>query len=139
MPKARRPRPTKDTREKPRRKKVNVLVQERVDYVDYKDVDLLQRFLSDRAKIRPRRVSGNDPHQQREIAIAIKNAREMGLLPYTKRVATRGGGRGERGGGRGERGGRSFEASDDRVETPAAAAAAPSGDETPVTADAASE
>ena len=79
-----------------------MLVQERVDYVDYKDVDLLQRFLSDRAKIRPRRVSGNDPHQQRDIAIAIKNTREMGLLPYTKRVATRGGGRGERGGGRGE-------------------------------------
>jgi len=119
MPKARRPRPAKDAGQKPRRKKVNVLVQERVDYVDYKDVDLLQRFLSDRAKIRPRRVSGNDPHQQREIAIAIKNAREMGLLPYTKRVATRGGGRGERGGGRGERGGRSFEASDDRVESPA--------------------
>jgi small subunit ribosomal protein S18 len=121
MPKARRPRPAKDTGQKPRRKKVNVLVQERVEYVDYKDVDLLQRFLSDRAKIRPRRVSGNDPHQQREIAIAIKNAREMGLLPYTKRVATRGGGRGERGGGRGERGGRSFEASDERTETPAAA------------------
>jgi small subunit ribosomal protein S18 len=121
VPKARRPRPTKDTREKPRRKKVNVLVQERVDYVDYKDVDLLQRFLSDRAKIRPRRVSGNDPHQQRDIAIAIKNAREMGLIPYTKRVATRGGGRGERGGGRGERS-RGFEASDDRVETPAVVA-----------------
>jgi small subunit ribosomal protein S18 len=119
MPKARRPRPAKDAGQKPRRKKVNVLVQERVDYVDYKDVDLLQRFLSDRAKIRPRRVSGNDPHQQREIAIAIKNAREMGLLPYTKRVATRGGGRGERGGGRGERGGRSFEGSDGRVEPPA--------------------
>ena len=138
MPKARRPRPAKETRDKPRRKKVNVLVQERVDYVDYKDVDLLQRFLSDRAKIRPRRVSGNDPHQQRDIAIAIKNAREMGLLPYTKRVATRGGGRGERGGGRGERGGRSFEASDDRVETPAAAVVS-GADDAAVTAEDASE
>jgi small subunit ribosomal protein S18 len=137
VPKARRPRPAKETRDKPRRKKVNVLVQERVDYVDYKDVDLLQRFLSDRAKIRPRRVSGNDPHQQRDIAIAIKNAREMGLLPYTKRVATRGGGRGERGGGRGERGGRSFEASDDRVETPAAVVSG--GDDTAVIAEDASE
>ena len=137
MPKARRPRPAKETRDKPRRKKVNVLVQERVDYVDYKDVDLLQRFLSDRAKIRPRRVSGNDPHQQRDIAIAIKNAREMGLLPYTKRVATRGGGRGERGGGRGERGARSFEASDDRVETPAAVVSG--ADEAAVTAEDASE
>jgi small subunit ribosomal protein S18 len=130
VPKARRPRPAKETRDKPRRKKVNVLVQERIDYVDYKDVDLLQRFLSDRAKIRPRRVSGNDPHQQRDIAIAIKNAREMGLLPYTKRVATRGG-------GRGERGGRSFEASDDRVETPAAVVSG--GDDTAVIAEDASE
>jgi small subunit ribosomal protein S18 len=137
MPKARRPRPAKETRDKPRRKKVNVLVQERVDYVDYKDVDLLQRFLSDRAKIRPRRVSGNDPHQQRDIAIAIKNAREMGLLPYTKRVATRGGGRGERGGGRGERGGRSFEASDDRVDAPAAVVTG--GDDATVIAEDASE
>ena len=58
-------------------------------YVDYKDVNLLQRFVSDRSKIRARRVSGNDVQQQREVATAIKNAREMALLPYTKRVATR--------------------------------------------------
>ena len=51
-------------------------------------MNLLRRFMSDRAKIRARRVSGNDSQQQREIARAIKNAREMALLPYTSRVTT---------------------------------------------------
>lgn len=72
------------------KKKTSVLVTEKVEYIDYKDVDLLQRFLSDRAKIRNSRVSGNDVQQQREVARAIKNAREMGLLPYAKRVASPG-------------------------------------------------
>lgn len=75
------------------KKKTSPLVIEKVEYVDYKDVDLLQRFMSDRAKIRNRRVSGNDVQQQREVAKAIKNAREMALLPYTKRVAAAGRGR----------------------------------------------
>lgn len=82
-----RTRAPKDTGKKPK-KKTSVLVQEKVTYVDYKDVNLLQRFVSDRSKIRSRRVSGNDVQQQREVATAIKNAREMALLPYTKRVAT---------------------------------------------------
>ena len=78
------------------KKKVSVLVSERVEYVDWKDVNLLRRFVSDRAKIRARRVSGNDTQQQREIAKAIKNAREMALLPYTSRVtAQRGRPRGD--------------------------------------------
>ena len=64
------------------KKKVSLLNQERVEYVDYKDVNLLRRFMSDRAKIRARRVTGNDAQQQREVARAIKNAREMALLPY---------------------------------------------------------
>lgn len=80
-----------------RRKKVSVLTQEKVEYVDWKDVNLLRKFMSDRAKIRARRVTGNDSQQQREIARAIKNAREMALLPYTNRVITqRGGKRGDR-------------------------------------------
>ena len=69
------------------KKKVSVLVSDGVEYIDYKDVNLLQRFVSDRSKIRNRRVTGNDVQQQREIANAIKNAREMALLPYTKRVS----------------------------------------------------
>ena len=75
------------------KKKISILTQEQVDYVDYKDVNLLRRFMSDRAKIRARRVTGNDSQQQREIAAAIKNAREMALLPYTSRVTTAAGGR----------------------------------------------
>ena len=55
---------------------------EKVEFVDYKDVALLRRFMSDRAKIRARRVTGNCPRHQRAVAIAIKNAREMALLPY---------------------------------------------------------
>ncbi|KAA0235140.1 MAG: 30S ribosomal protein S18 [Acidimicrobiales bacterium] len=82
------------------KKKVSLLDQEGVKYVDWKDVDLLRRFMSDRAKIRARRVTGNDAQQQRHVAMAIKNAREMALLPYTHRVTTqRGAGRG-RGGDR---------------------------------------
>jgi small subunit ribosomal protein S18 len=75
------------------KKKVSVLDQEKVSYVDYKDVNLLRRFMSDRAKIRARRVTGNDAQQQKEVARAIKNAREMALLPYTNRVTTQRGGR----------------------------------------------
>ena len=70
------------------KKKTSVLVQESVDYIDYKDINLLRRFMSDRAKIRARRVTGNDAQQQREVARAIKHAREMALLPYTNRVTT---------------------------------------------------
>src|SRR3954468_5579040 len=69
------------------KKKTSVLVTDKVEYIDYKDVNLLNRFVSDRSKIRNRRVTGNDVQQQREIANAVKNAREMALLPYTKRVS----------------------------------------------------
>ena len=98
------PKRTMKPRDKPHRgkKKVSVLTQEKIEYVDYKDVNVLRRFMSDRAKIRARRVTGNDTQQQREIAGAIKNAREMALVPYTNRVTT------QRGGNRrdNERGGR---------------------------------
>lgn len=64
------------------RKKVCYFCAERVEYIDYKDVATLRRYMSDRAKIRSRRVSGNCPRHQREVAVAIKNAREVALLPY---------------------------------------------------------
>ncbi len=70
--------------------------QEKIDYIDWKDVNLLRRFASDRAKIRARRVTGNSAQQQRDVALAIKNAREMALLPYTSRITTQRGGRGDR-------------------------------------------
>ena len=71
-----------------RKKKVSVLTQEGIDYVDWKDINLLRRFMSDRAKIRARQVTGNNQQQQKEIAQAIKNAREMALLPYNNRITT---------------------------------------------------
>lgn len=82
-----RARAARDAAPRKYKKKTSALVIEKVEYVDYKNVDLLSRFMSDRAKIRNRRVSGNDVQQQREVAQAIKIAREMGLLPYAKRVA----------------------------------------------------
>ena len=98
----RKPKRSMTPRDNQRRgkKKVSVLTQEKIEYVDYKDVNLLRRFMSDRAKIRARRVTGNDTQQQREIARAIKNAREMALVPYTNRVTSQRGGnrRDDRGG-----------------------------------------
>ena len=82
-----RARASKDAAPRKYKKKTSQLVIDKVAYVDYKDVDLLSRFMSDRAKIRNRRVSGNDVQQQRDVANAIKVAREMALLPYAKRVA----------------------------------------------------
>jgi small subunit ribosomal protein S18 len=64
----------------------SVVGRERIDYVDYKDVALLERCVSERSKIRARRSSGNGIQQQREIERAVKNAREMALLPYAQRV-----------------------------------------------------
>jgi small subunit ribosomal protein S18 len=83
-----RARASKDTAPRKYKKKTSALITEKVVYVDYKDVDLLSRFISDRAKIRNRRVSGNNLQQQREVANAIKVAREMALIPYAKRVST---------------------------------------------------
>jgi small subunit ribosomal protein S18 len=80
-------RAPRETNPKKFKKKTSVLVTDKVEYVDYKDVALLTRFVSDRSKIRNRRVTGNDVQQQRDIANAIKVAREMALIPYAKRVA----------------------------------------------------
>ena len=65
------------------KKKVCVFCQDRIVYVDYKDTGLLRKYISDRGKIRARRVTGNCTRHQRDVATAIKNAREMALLPYT--------------------------------------------------------
>ncbi len=59
--------------------------KEKVAYVDYKDIGVLRRFVSDRGKIRARRVTGSCQRHQRDIALAVKNAREMALLAYTVR------------------------------------------------------
>ena len=65
------------------KKKANPLKAAKIEYIDYKDVNLLRKFISDRGKIRARRVTGVSSQEQRQLATAIKNAREMALLPYT--------------------------------------------------------
>lgn len=73
------PRKPSGREQKPR---PNPLDQAKVTYIDYKDTELLRKFISDRRKIRSRRVTRVSAQQQRLLARAIKNAREMALLPY---------------------------------------------------------
>ncbi len=89
------------------KKKPCALCRDSTEWVDYKDVPMLRKYMSDRGKIRSRRVTGNCAQHQRALAQAIKTARELILLPYTQRTVTerpggRGGGRDR--GERGERG-----------------------------------
>ena len=79
------------------KKKPCALCRDKVEWVDYKDVPMLRKYMSDRGKIRSRRVTGNCAQHQRALAQAIKTARELVLLPYTQRTVT------ERPGGRGGR------------------------------------
>ena len=65
-----------------RRRKVDYSAANHIDYIDYKDVDLLKRFISERGKILPRRVTGTSAKNQRKLTVAIKRARVMGLLPF---------------------------------------------------------
>lgn len=78
------PRPTRNRRQ-PAKPRTNPLDAAGITYIDYKDTDLLRKFISDRGKIRSRRVTHVSRQQQRQIAQAIKNAREMALLPYRSR------------------------------------------------------
>ena len=65
------------------KKKVCQFCKEKATGVDYKDTATLRKFISDRGKIRARRVTGVSVQEQRKIAKAVKNAREMALLPYS--------------------------------------------------------
>lgn len=69
-------------RGRPRRRKVCYFTANGITHIDYKDVDLLKRFVSDRGKILPRRVTGTSAKYQRKLTSAIKRARAMALLPY---------------------------------------------------------
>jgi small subunit ribosomal protein S18 len=106
-----RKRTSKDTGRRIK-KKVCQFCKDQTVWIDYKDVHVLKKFMSDRGKIRTRRVSGNCVQHQREVAIAIKTSRELALLPYAQRtLSERTGGRG---GPRGPRGPRR----DDMEDTP---------------------
>src|SRR6202048_5154356 len=100
------------------KKKVCVFCKDHMAWVDYKDVNLLRRSMSDRGKIRGRRVTGNCAQHQREVAVAVKTARELALLPYQQRMVS------ERGPGRGPAAARTAEATPPpavpmRIPTPA--------------------
>jgi small subunit ribosomal protein S18 len=84
---ARRPKRDKDEKawQKKGKRKVCIFCKDKIDYVDYKDLMTLRKFTSDRGKIRARRVTGNCVQHQRDVASAVKNAREMALLPYSAR------------------------------------------------------
>ena len=80
--------PEKERNDKVRRprrpkRKVCAFCVDKVDYIDYKDVAKLRRYITERAKILPRRISGCCAKHQRELTVAIKRARTMALLPYT--------------------------------------------------------
>ncbi|HVU62213.1 MAG TPA: 30S ribosomal protein S18 [Mycobacteriales bacterium] len=68
---------------KPKKKVCQFCKDKNSSYIDYKDTNLLRKFISDRGKIRARRVTGNCAQHQRDVATAVKNSREMALLPYT--------------------------------------------------------
>jgi small subunit ribosomal protein S18 len=74
------------TRRQDRKDRPNPLDAAGITYIDYKDTTLLRKFISDRGKIRSRRVTRLTPRQQRDMVRAIKNAREMALLPYSSRL-----------------------------------------------------
>ena len=97
--------PGQKNNDRGRKKKVSVLSSEKIEYVDWKDVNLLRRFVSERSKIRARRVNGNSTQQQKLVADAVKVAREMALIPYATRITTQRNNRG-RDGERSDRGDR---------------------------------
>ena len=84
---ARRPKRDKDDKawQKKGKRKFCIFCKERTVYIDYKDTVTLRKFTSERGKIRARRVTGNCVQHQRDVASAVKNAREMALLPYSSR------------------------------------------------------
>lgn len=73
-------RPTMEFKKKRRRTKVKFKIED----INYKNVDLLKNFMNDKGKISPSRVTGLDAKIQRKIARAIKRARQIALLPYTR-------------------------------------------------------
>lgn len=79
-----RPEGGKPNTFKKRRKKSCYFTDNKIEYIDFKNVDMLKKFISERGKILPRRVTGTKAYYQKHLAVAIKRARHMGLLPFVK-------------------------------------------------------
>ncbi|KPJ51073.1 MAG: 30S ribosomal protein S18 [candidate division Zixibacteria bacterium DG_27] len=84
----RAPRTTRGQKKSPfsvdyKRRKICRFCENKIDIIDYKDERMIRRFVSDRGKIIPRRISGNCARHQRQLTVAIKRGRHLGLLPYT--------------------------------------------------------
>ena len=93
-----RPSPKRAPKEATRKnRKVCQFCKDKTEWIDYKDVNLLRKFVSDRGKIRARRVTGNCAQHQRDIAVAVKTSREIALLPYSQRTTSERSGRPPRG------------------------------------------
>jgi small subunit ribosomal protein S18 len=138
MPRINNPKPPKRAPKVDNRrvkKKPCAFCQHGVGTVDYKDLAQLRKYISDRGKIRGRRVSGNCQQHQRDVTDAIKTARELALLPYTQRTVTERRGRGRDGGRDGGRGPRA-EREAPATEVVAEAAEAGGADTPEVTGDA---
>lgn len=73
----------KPVKNKKAKKKICAFCEDKIDKIDYKDVARLRKYISERAKILPRRISGNCARHQRQLTVAIKRARHVALLPYT--------------------------------------------------------
>ncbi len=80
--KDRAPRAARPATMNRRRKKVCIFCEDKIDYIDYKDIGRIRKFISESGKILPRRVSGTCALHQRELNTAIKRARQVALLPY---------------------------------------------------------
>lgn len=65
------------------KKKVCTFCQDKVELIDYKDINKLRKYITERGKILPRRITGNCAKHQRQLTVAIKRARQVALLPYT--------------------------------------------------------
>jgi len=78
------PRTGGNFRGRKRRRKTCYFTDNKIEYIDFKDYELLKRFISERGKILPRRVTGTKAYYQKHLAVAIKRARFMALLPFVK-------------------------------------------------------
>jgi small subunit ribosomal protein S18 len=72
------------------RKKYCAFCKDKVDYIDFKDAQMLRKYMTDRGKIKPRRVTGTCAQHQHRLASAVKRAREMALVPYAVTIVQSG-------------------------------------------------